>query len=154
MILLAALAVAVVFAAGTFLLLQRDLTRVVVGVILISNSAVLFIIAAGLVRGEAPIYPLPEEGLTGAGISDPLVQAMALTALIIGFSIAALLLAIIYRVYVTHRTVDLEEISAIEMRYAEALEAEEDPEEEELPAEEQDAEPEDAAETQEGAGER
>jgi multicomponent Na+:H+ antiporter subunit C len=131
-----ALVFAVVFASGTFLLLQRDLTRVVVGIILISNSAVYFIIAAGLTRGVAPIHPLE-----GAGsVSDPLVQAMALTALVIGFGTAALLLAMVYRLYVSHRTVDAEEIADYEMRQAEALERVDDPEGEEVPAEEQDAE--------------
>ena len=129
----AALVVAVVFASGTFLLLQRDLTRVVVGIILVSNSAVLFIMSAGLTRGVAPILPLEDEGA-----SDPLVQAMALTALVIGFGVAALLLAMVYRLYATHGTIDLEEIAAAEMREAEALERTDDPEREEVPVEEQD----------------
>ena len=131
-----ALVVAVVFASGTFLLLQRDLTRVVVGIILVSNSAVLFIISAGLTRGVAPILPLE-----GEGASDPLVQAMALTALVIGFGVAALLLAMVYRLYVSHSTVDAEEIADYEMRQAEALERADDPEGEEVPEEEQDVEP-------------
>jgi multicomponent Na+:H+ antiporter subunit C len=132
-----ALVFAVVFASGTFLLLQRDLTQVVVGIILISNSAVFFIIAAGLTRGVAPIHPLEEAG----SVSDPLVQAMALTALVIGFGSAALLLAMVYRLYVSHLTVDAEEIAEYEMRQAEALERVDDPQGEEVPAEEQDAEP-------------
>ena len=137
MIVYSAIVFAVVFASGTFLLLQRDLTQVVVGIILISNSAVFFIIAAGLTRGVAPIHPLE-----GAGsVSDPLVQAMALTALVIGFGSAALLLAMVYRLYVSHLTVDAEEIADYEMRQAEALERVDDPEGEEVPAEEQDAEP-------------
>jgi multicomponent Na+:H+ antiporter subunit C len=135
-ILSAALAVSVVFASGTFLLLQRDLVRVVVGIVLVSNSAVLFIISAGLTSGEAPIYPL--EGAGSA--SDPLVQAMALTALVIGFGVAALLLAMVYRLYTAHRTVDTEEIADAEVREAEDLERAEDPEREEVPEEEQDAE--------------
>jgi multicomponent Na+:H+ antiporter subunit C len=148
LILYAALVVSIVFASGTYLLLQRDLTRVVVGIILVSNSAVLFIIAAGLTPGEPPIYPLPEGGEPGLGVSDPLVQAMALTALVIGFGVAALLLAMVYRIYTSHRTIDLEEIADVEMRQAEALERADDPEREEVPAEEQDAEPE------EGTGSR
>ena len=131
----AALVVAVIFASGTFLLLQRDLTRVVVGIILVSNSAVLFIMSAGLTRGVAPILPLE-----GEGASDPLVQAMALTALVIGFGVAALLLAMVYRLYTTHGTVDLEEIAAAEMREAEALERTDDPEREEVSESEQDPE--------------
>ncbi len=150
MILYSALVVSVIFASGTFLLLQRDLTRVVVGIILVSNSAVLFIMSSGLMRGAAPIYPVGGAGST----SDPLVQAMALTALIIGFGVAALLLAMIYRLYTSHRTVDLEEIADAEMREAEALERMDDPEREELPEQEQDVEFEEGAETREGPGAR
>ncbi len=148
MILYSALVFAAVFASGTFLLLQRDLTRVVVGIILISNSAVLFIISAGLTRGAVPIYPLGEAGTEF--ISDPLVQAMALTALVIGFGVAALLLAMVYRLYTSHRTVDAEEIADAEMRQAEALDRTDDPEGEEVPAEEQDAEPREEAAAREG----
>lgn len=131
MILYSAIVISVVFAAGTFLLLQRDATRVAVGIVLVSNSAVLFIIAAGLTRGVPPIYPLENPD----SVSDPLVQAMALTALVIGFGVAALLLAMVYRLYTSHRTVDLEKIADVEMRQAEVLEQADDPEVEEVPAE-------------------
>ena len=133
MILFAALVVSVLFASGTFLLLQRDLLRVVVGIILVSNSATLFIVASGLTRGGPPIYPLPED------VGDPLVQAMALTALVIGFGVAALLLAMVYRLYLSHRTVDLDDIADTETRQAEDLERADDPETEEVPEAEQDA---------------
>ena len=148
MTLYAALIVSVVFASGTFLLLQRDLLRVVVGIVLVSNSATLFIISSGLTRGAPPIYPLGSPaGSPDASVSDPLVQAMALTALVIGFGVAALLLAMVYRLYVSHRTVDLEEIAEVETRQAEVLEREDDPWVEEVPAEEQDAGPREEAGT-------
>lgn len=135
---LAALVVGIIFASGTFLLLQRDLTRVVVGIILISNSAVLFIVASGLLRGKAPIYPLPDDGQTADAVADPLVQAMALTALIIGFAVAAVILVFVYRVYASQGTMDLEEIAEAEMRDAESLDRADDPEREEIPESEQD----------------
>lgn len=53
-----ALAAAVLFGTGAALLLDRDLVRVVFGVVLVSQAAVLTLIASGLVRGSAPIYPL------------------------------------------------------------------------------------------------
>ena len=118
MILAVSLVVAVVFGSGTFLLLQRDLLRVVVGIVLISNSASLFIVAVGYTRGPVPILPLSES----SPASDPLVQAMALTAIVISSSVVALLLALIYRLYVSHDTVDLTDISEAELREAEALE--------------------------------
>lgn len=123
------LAISVIFGAGAFLILQRNLVRVVVGMILISNSAILFLIAAGLSRGRPPIYPLPEAD----PVSDPLVQAMALTALVISSSVTALLLGLAYRLYVSHRTVDIEAISEAEVREAEALERGESPEEADPP---------------------
>ncbi len=132
MILTLSLAVAVIFAAGTFLLLQRDLFRVVVGIILISNSAVLFLIAAGLNRGAVPVLPIP----AGEQISDPLVQAMALTALIIGSSVTALLLSLTYRLYTFRGTVDLEDLAEAEALAVEALEREEDRISEEGPLDE------------------
>ncbi len=130
MILILSVVISVVFASGAFMVLQRDLLRVVIGIVLISNSSVLFIMASGLSRGEPPIYPIEE-----AAVSDPLVQAMSLTALVIGSSTAALLLALVYRLYIAHRSVDIDDISQAEMEAAEALErvnkTEFDPENEE-----------------------
>ena len=51
MILAVSVVIAIVFGSGTFLVMQRDLLRLVVGIVLISNAAVLFIMAAGLSRG-------------------------------------------------------------------------------------------------------
>ncbi len=56
MILAFSLTVAVVFGSGVFLVIQRDLLRVVIGIVLISNSASLFIVAAGSCRGPCPYY--------------------------------------------------------------------------------------------------
>ena len=88
-----AFVVAVLFGTGAYLLLSRELVRVVLGVVVISQAATLTIIASGLVRGAAPIYPLPD-----GPISDPLSQAMALTAIVIGMAVTALLLALVLRV--------------------------------------------------------
>lgn len=113
-----ALVVAVLFGTGATLLLKPDLFRVVVGVVLIANAASLTVIASALSRGQAPIYPL----VAGQPVSDPLTQAMTLTALIIGFAVTALLLAIVYRVYTTHRSVDLDDLARSERTAEEELE--------------------------------
>ena len=134
-----ALVVAVLFGAGATLLLKSDLFRVVVGLMLISNAASLTVIASGLRRGQAPIYPL----VPGEPVADPLTQAMTLTALIIGFATTALLLAMAYRIYTTHRSVDLDDLSRSERSAEEALER--------GTAVEQ-VEPEDAEAEQEAAG--
>jgi multicomponent Na+:H+ antiporter subunit C len=119
-ILLFSAVVAVLFGAGTFLMLKTDLLRVVVGMVLISHAANLTLMASGLTRGRSPIHPLPDEE-----ISDPLVQAMTLTAIVIGFGVTALLLAIAYRVYTTHFAVDFDRLAAEEARREAELEREE-----------------------------
>ena len=102
MIFLLALVVAVLFGIGASLMLKRDLIRVMVGVNLMANAINLFILAAGVSRGQEPIYPIE----SGAIVSDPLVQALALTAVVINFGITALLLSLLYAIYRTHRSLD------------------------------------------------
>ncbi len=120
MIVLFAAAIGILFGAGTFLMLKTDLLRVVVGMVLISHAANLTLMASGLTRGRAPIHPLPEET-----VSDPVVQALTLTALVIGFAVTALLLGIAYRVYTTHFAVDFDRLAAEEARREAELEREE-----------------------------
>ena len=121
MIVLLAAAIAVLFGSGAFLILKPDLFRVVIGMVMISNAANLTLMASGTARGRSPIHPLPE----GEVVSDPLVQAMTLTAIVIGFGVTALLLSLVYRVYTSHATVDLDELSHREARHSAELEREE-----------------------------
>jgi multicomponent Na+:H+ antiporter subunit C len=123
-----ALAAASLFGAGAYLLLSRDLVRVVLGVVVISQAAVLTLIASAIVRGSAAIYPLPDEP-----VSDPLSQAMALTAIVIGMAVTALLLVLVLRVSQALRSRDLEELAEeeaardlrLERRHAPGQESEE-----------------------------
>ena len=80
------------------------------GMMLISNATILFVVAAGLGRGSAPILPIPE----GTQFSDPLVQALALTAIVINFGVTVLLLVLVYQVWVTHQSVDQETLREAE----------------------------------------
>lgn len=108
---------AVLFGAGAYLLLQRDLLRVVIGVALISQSAVVTVIGAALSRGWAPIHPLPE-----GPVSDPLVQSLALTALVIGLAVTALLLVVVDRVSHAYHSIARDEVAAVEAALDAALE--------------------------------
>jgi multicomponent Na+:H+ antiporter subunit C len=101
-----ALSASVLFGTGAYLLLHRDLVRVVLGVVLISQSATLTLIASGLTRGAAPIHPLPD-----GAISDPLSQAMALTAIVIGLAVTALLLVLVLRTVRAYRSERLSDIA-------------------------------------------
>ena len=120
MTLIFAIAAATLFGTGAYLLLNRDLVRVVLGVVVISQAATLTLIASGLSRGAAPIYPLPR-----GPISDPLSQAMALTAIVIGLAVASLLLALVLRVVRAYGSEDLTEVAEEEAERDARLEREE-----------------------------
>jgi multicomponent Na+:H+ antiporter subunit C len=120
MIILVSLVVGVMFAVAAYLMLKRDLIRVISGVILLGNAANLFIMSAGLRRGAAPV--LPADG----DMADSLVQAMTLTAIVISFGVAALMLSVVYRVYDSHHSMDMTRISSAETEQA-ALDERETP---------------------------
>ena len=113
--------VGALFGSGAYLMLKADLFRVVVGMLLISNAANVTLMASGLSRGVPPILPFGGE----EGAADPLVQALTLTAIVIGFAVSALLLALVLAVYRTSRSVDLDELSRTEARLESELEREE-----------------------------
>jgi len=93
MSILPALTVAVLFAAGTYLILQRTLTRIILGIGLIGNGANLLLVVSAGPPGRPPL--IADDG-TG-GFADPLPQALALTAVVITFGLTAFLLALAYR---------------------------------------------------------
>ncbi|PMR58948.1 Na(+)/H(+) antiporter subunit C [Verrucosispora sp. ts21] len=86
------LAIGILVGCGVTLLLERSLSRVLLGVILISNGINLLIIFGGR-PGGAPVVGVTEP----AAMSDALPQAMVLTAIVITFGFTAFLLAISYR---------------------------------------------------------
>ena len=59
----------------------------------------------------------------GDVVSDPLPQALALTALVIGLATVALLLALVHRVVMVFRTTERDELAAGEAQHEAALEA-------------------------------
>jgi multicomponent Na+:H+ antiporter subunit C len=84
---------AVLFACGVYAMLERSLTRVLIGFLLLGNAANLLLM---IVMGRPGIA-----AFSGAGsrdeMSDPLPQALTLTAIVITFAVSAFLLALIYR---------------------------------------------------------
>jgi multicomponent Na+:H+ antiporter subunit C len=78
-------------AVGVAQLLQRTLTRIVIGVALIGQAANLVLLVAGGPPGAPPLV-----GVDGP-LSDPLPQALALTAIVITFAMLGFLLALAWR---------------------------------------------------------
>ncbi|MDO8106272.1 Na(+)/H(+) antiporter subunit C [Isoptericola sp. b441] len=80
-------------AVGVYLLLERSLTRVIIGLVLTGNGVNLLLLVAGGKAGGPPLTgQTPPEDM-----SDPLPQAMVLTAIVITLGMTAFLLAMAYR---------------------------------------------------------
>lgn len=93
-----AITAGILVAAGVYLLLERSLTRILLGVLLSSNGVnLLFLVAAGK-PGVGPIVGLADP----ADTSDPLPQAMVLTAIVITMAVAAFVLTMAYRSFQLH----------------------------------------------------
>ena len=85
-----ALLIGVLFASGSYLLMHRTLTRIILGVAMIGNAINVLIVAVGSRPGAAPI--VGEDGST-----DPVPQALVLTAIVIGFALISFMLALAWR---------------------------------------------------------
>jgi multicomponent K+:H+ antiporter subunit C len=87
---LMASAVAVLVAAGIFLVLRARTFSVILGLGLLGYAANFFIFASG--RLTVGLAPIVAEGTTA--YPDPLPQALVLTAIVIGFGMTAYLVVL------------------------------------------------------------
>ena len=96
----------VLVACGVYLMLDRAMTRMILGVLLIGNGANLLILQAGGQVGSPPI--LGRDSEAADAMADPLAQAMILTAIVISMALAGFMLSLAYRQY-RYRTDDIVE---------------------------------------------
>jgi multicomponent Na+:H+ antiporter subunit C len=89
---LLAFTAAVLFATGTYLVLQRKLSRIIIGLALLGHGANVLLVSSGR-AGNAPIIG----NGSMSDLADPLPQALALTAIVISFGTTSVLLALAYR---------------------------------------------------------
>lgn len=87
------IAMVVLYAAGVYFLLDRSLTRVLLGFLLVGNATNLLLFLTSGSFGLAPIA----NGAEASEMSDPLPQAFILTSIVITFGVSAFMLALIYR---------------------------------------------------------
>ncbi|PYI65545.1 Na(+)/H(+) antiporter subunit C [Arthrobacter livingstonensis] len=94
------LVMGVLFAIGIYLLLERSLTRVLLGLMLLANAVNLLLLATGGYAGLAPIF---NKDIPAAEFNDPLPQAFILTSIVISFAVTAFMLSLIYRSWLLSR---------------------------------------------------
>lgn len=90
----------VLYAAGIYLLLERSLTRVLLGLMLLANGTNILLLSTGGYAGLAPLFG---QDIPAGAYSDPLPQALILTSIVISFAVTAFMLGLIYRSWVLGR---------------------------------------------------
>ena len=90
-----ALGIGVLAGSGVWLLLRPRTFQVIIGLSLLSYAVNLFIFIMGWVRGGAPPIVDPAAAADFAAFTDPLPQALVLTAIVISFATTALLLVVL-----------------------------------------------------------
>ncbi len=103
-----AFAIGLMFALGVFQLLRRNLIRVAIGLVILTNAVNMFLLTTGAYNGVIAAY------YGGEGqISDPLPQALVLTAIVIGAGFFAFSLSLLYVMGFRYKTSDSDRIEGL-----------------------------------------
>ncbi|MGD6874495.1 Na(+)/H(+) antiporter subunit C [Sutcliffiella horikoshii] len=96
----------VLIATATYLMLSRSILRIIIGTALLSHGAHLLLLTmGGLKRGAAPLL-----GQEANAYTDPLPQALILTAIVIAFGVTSFILVLAYRAYQELKTDDMDQL--------------------------------------------
>ena len=113
MSLLYALVAAGLFGCGLYMVLSRNLVRLLLGLSLLTTAVNLILFQTGRYRSAQP--PIIREGAdTLSDAADPLPQALMLTAIVIGFALTVMLATLALRAYRGHGTLASDEIRSAE----------------------------------------
>ena len=99
--------VIILFCLGIYtIIMNKNLIKIVVGVNIVESSLILLLILISFkLGGTAPILDRKYELVV-----DPIPQALALTAIVIGGSLIAVMLALVIKIYKRYGTLNVDEI--------------------------------------------
>jgi len=102
--------IGILVAVATYLILSRNIIRIILGTAVFSHAVHLLILTmGGLKQGSVPLLKEAE-----APYADALPQALILTAIVISFAVTAFILVLAYRTYQDVGTDDLDELRGAE----------------------------------------
>jgi multicomponent Na+:H+ antiporter subunit C len=107
---LLAIVIGILYAAAVYLLLRRSIVKLILGIMFFCHATNLLIFAAGGLHKGQPQFANEGINAVSANPTDPLPQALILTAIVIGFGFTAFFLALMYRFYQATGTEDLDEL--------------------------------------------
>jgi multicomponent Na+:H+ antiporter subunit C len=128
-----ALTISILFGIGIYMILKRDLIKIAIGFNFISHSINLVIVTSGVLKGtlvpiladamnensgfiftddyaNATLAPIITNVAEKSAFTDPLTQALVLTAIVISFATTAVLLTLAYRINEEYGTTDVDEL--------------------------------------------
>jgi multicomponent Na+:H+ antiporter subunit C len=104
-----AVVIGILYAAGLYLVMRRNVVKLVLGLALLGHANLLIFTVGRLSREGAPIIP-PGAELLVAPHADPVPQALVLTAIVIGFGVQAFALVL---VKLAHRETGTDDLDAM-----------------------------------------
>jgi len=107
--LLTAIAIGILFGAGIYQILRRNVIRAAIGLVLLANAVNLFLFTSGAYNGTVAAYTTALEQT-----SDPLPQALVLTAIVISMGGLAFLLSLLIVLSARYKTSDMDDINRLE----------------------------------------
>ncbi len=99
--------VGVLVATGAYLLMDRSILKMLLGLMLAGNGINLLILLAGSAPGRSPL--VGGDSSVFGEIADPLAQGMILTAIVISMGLTAFGLGLLYRAYTTSHADEVED---------------------------------------------
>ncbi len=98
---------------GLFIVFSdKNLVKLVIGLDIAETGVNILLVSTGYIQGKtAPIFS--RTGLKASQMVDPVPQALVLTAIVIGFGVTALALALVVRLYQKTGTLDVSEIRGL-----------------------------------------
>ncbi|HLU22104.1 Na(+)/H(+) antiporter subunit C [Lederbergia graminis] len=102
--------IGLLFACAVYLMLSKSLLRIIIGTSLLSHGAHLLLLTmAGVKRGTVPLL-----GENAESYTDPIPQALILTAIVISFGVTAFFLVLAFRTYQELKTDNVDEMRGTE----------------------------------------
>jgi len=128
-----ALTISILFGIGIYMILKRDIIKIAIGFNFISHSINLVLVTSGVLTGtlvpiladamnenggfiftddyaNATLAPIITDAAKNSAFTDPLTQALVLTAIVISFATTAVLLTLAYRINEEYGTTDVDEL--------------------------------------------
>lgn len=115
--LIIAIFIGFLYACGVYLLLRRSIVKLILGVFVLSNATNLIIFLSGGIK-RSGISFIGEQAETASleTMTDPLPQALILTAIVISMGISAYILALKYKYFEKTGTHDLDQLSKTDQK--------------------------------------